>query len=85
MGDPPDRKQLDDAPKGAWKDEPPDEEVPDDLVLYDLVPDDAPDSSWGRLPCMKNSCTSKTVTIVIVIKYECDSEVKVRVNAERCS
>ena len=65
VGDPSDRPRLDDAPKGVWKDEPPDE-VPEDLVLDDLVPDDAPDSSRGRLPCMKNSCTSKTMMIVIV-------------------
>ena len=56
VGDPPDRLQLDDAPKGTLKDEPPDDEVPDDLALDDRMELD--DYSFSNEPCDRKTADS---------------------------
>ena len=64
LGDPPDRLRLDDAPKTAWKDDPPDDEAPDDLALYNLMPDNFPDSSWAEEPRIGICCVCRIIIVI---------------------
>ena len=62
VGDPPDRLQLDGAPKGTLKEEPPDDEVQEDLALDDY--------SFSNEPCdrktadrlQRSSCEDGSLT-----------------------